>query len=192
MLAKHALIQQILQEFYKTLIGGHAGYTRTLVRIATQFSWPSMHGDVRKFVQQCLICQQAKAATTLPAGLLQPLLIPSQIWEDLAMDFITGLPSSQGYIMIYVVVDRLSKYAHFTPLKAYYSSIQMAEAFMKMVVTLHGIPKFIVSDRDKVFISQFWRHLWKISDTTLNMSTTYHPQSDGQFEVLNKCVEMYL
>nr|KYP45011.1 Transposon Ty3-I Gag-Pol polyprotein [Cajanus cajan] len=90
----HELIQIILNEFHSSMIGGHAGFSRTLARIAAQFYWKGMHQDIKRYVQQCLICQQAKVATTLPVGLLQPLPIPDQIWEDLAMDFIMGLGPS--------------------------------------------------------------------------------------------------
>nr|KYP52382.1 Transposon Ty3-I Gag-Pol polyprotein [Cajanus cajan] len=188
----HALIQQLLYEFHSSLLGGHAGYSRTLARVTAQFYWPGMQKDVRVYVQNCLVCHQAKTTTTLPSGLLQPLPIPDQIWEDLAMDFITGLPPSHGFTVIMVVIDRLSKYAHFTTMKSDYTSKLVAESFMKMVVKLHGFPKTIVSDRDKVFTSQFWQHLFRLSGTSLNLSTAYHPQSDGQSEALNKCLEMYL
>lgn len=123
---------------------------------------------------------------------MQPLPIPEQVWEDIAMDFITGLPPSSGFIVIMVVVDRLSKYARFMPLKSDYSSKTLAEAFMHNVVKLHGMPKSIVSDRDKVFTSKFWQHLFQLQGTTLAMSSAYHPQTDGQSEVVNKCLEMYL
>nr|KYP37665.1 Transposon Ty3-I Gag-Pol polyprotein [Cajanus cajan] len=168
------------------------GIARTLARVSSQFYWPGMHQDIKSYVQQCLIYQQAKSSTTLPAGLLQPLPIPQQIWDDLAMDFIVGLPPSYGFTVIMVVIDRLSKYAHFCQLKADYSSKQVAEVFMKSIVRLHGIPKSIVSDRDRVFTSNFWQQLCKLSGTTLAMSTAYHPQSDGQSEALNRCLEMYL
>ncbi|WVZ14925.1 hypothetical protein V8G54_012491 [Vigna mungo] len=156
---------------------------------------PQSHGmnkDVQQFVQACLICQQAKMSHTLHAGLLQPLPIPKQIWEEIAIDFITGLPPSNGFTVILVVVDRLSKYGHFSPLKADYFSKSVAENFVKSVVKLHGTPKTIVSDRDKVFLSHFLQQLFKLSGTSLHLSTTYHPQSDGQSESLNKCLEMYL
>ena len=151
-----------------------------------------MAQDIKTYIQQCLVCQQAKTTTTLPAGLLQPLPIPNQIWEDLAMDFITGLPLSQGFTVICVVIDRLSKAAHFIPMKQDFTSKSVAELFFKHIVKLHGLPKSIVSDRDKVFTSQFWKFLWHFSGTTLKMSSVYHPQSDGQSEVLNKCLELYL
>jgi len=108
------------------------------------------------------------------------------------MDFITGLPNASGFTLIMVVVDRLFKYVHFSPLKADYTSVQVVELFMKTVVKLHGFPKSIVSDRDKVFMSRFWKQLFKLSGTSLAMSTAYHPQSDGQSEVVNRCLEMYL
>jgi hypothetical protein len=151
-----------------------------------------MKKDITEFVQNCVICQQAKTTTASPAGLLQPLPIPSQVWEDVAMDFITGLPVSHGYTTIMVVVDRLTKYAHFVPMKTDYTSRSVAEAFMNNIVKLHGMPKSIVSDRDKVFTSAFWQQLFKLQGTSLAMSSAYHPQTDGQTEVLNKGLELFL
>ncbi|MCH79693.1 Ty3/gypsy retrotransposon protein [Trifolium medium] len=186
------MIQKILTEFHTSHIGGHAGISRTLARIQAQFYWKHMREDIKNYVQKCIICQQAKSLTSKPAGLLQPLPIPTQVWEDIAMDFITGLPNSSGFTVIMVVIDRLTKYSHFIPQKSDYTSKSVAEAFMSNIAKLHGIPKSIVSDRDKVFTSAFWQHLFKLQGTTLAMSTTYHPQTDGQSEILNKCLEMYL
>ena len=108
------------------------------------------------------------------------------------MDFITGLPLVKGFSVIMVIIDRLSKYAHFLPLKADYSSKSVADTFMNNLVKLHGIEKSIVSDRHKIFTSLFWQQLFKLQGTTLAMSSVYHPQTDGQSKVLNKCLEMYL
>jgi len=124
--------------------------------------------------------------------LLEPLPIPDQIWEDVAMDFITSLLSSNGHTVIIVVIDRLSKYAHLASLKSDFNSKQVVELFMKTIVKLHGFPRTIVYDRDKVFTSHFWQHLFKLRGTTLKLSTAYHPQTDGMSEALNKCIEMYL
>jgi len=126
------VVKKILYEFHSTLLGGHSGFTRTLQRIASQFYWHGMQQDIKEFVQSCLICQQAKHDTTLPSCLLEPLPIPDQIWEDVAMDFITGLPSSNGHTVIMVVIDRLSKYAHLASLKSDFNSKQVAELFMKL------------------------------------------------------------
>lgn len=186
------LIQQILKEYHTSPIGGHAGVTRTIARISAQYYWVRLKEDVKEFIKSCTICQQAKSSSTLPAGLLNPLPIPNQVWEDIAMDFITGLPTSYGFNVIMVVVNRLSKYAYFKAMKTDYTRNCVAEAFMTYVVKLHGFPKSIVSDRDKDFTSSFWQHFFKLQSTTLAMSSTYHPQSDGQSEVLNKCLEMYI
>jgi len=108
------------------------------------------------------------------------------------MDFITGLSLVNGYTVIMVVIDRLSKYAHLIPLKTHFTSSTVAELFIQHVVKLHGVPRSIVSDRDKTFTSHFWQHLFKCQGTTVAMSRAYHPQTDGQSEALNRCIEMYL
>ncbi|GAU45358.1 hypothetical protein TSUD_239070 [Trifolium subterraneum] len=184
------IITQILKEFHTSHIGGHAGITRTMARIQAQFYWKNMREDITGYIQHCVICQQAKTMNSVPAGLLQPLPIPNQVWEDVAMDFITRLPNSFGFSVIMVVIDRLTKYSHFMAQKTDYTSKSVAEAFMNQIVKLHGIPKSIVSDRDKVFTSSFWQNLFKLQGTSLAMSTAYHPQTDGQSEALNKCLEI--
>jgi hypothetical protein len=151
-----------------------------------------MKQAVDDFIKQCVICQQAKHSHTHPAGLLQPLPIPQGVWQDLSMDFIEGLPKSQGYSVILVVVDRLTKYAHFVAVKHPYTAADIAELFMDNIVKLHGLPHSIVSDRDTIFVSSFWKQLFKLYRVKLNLSTAYHPQSDGQTERVNQCLEMYL
>jgi hypothetical protein len=108
------------------------------------------------------------------------------------MDFIEGLPKSEGYTVIMVIVDRLSKYAHFIPVKHLYTASSIAQLFLDNIVKLHDMPQPIVSDRDTNFVSSFWKELFKLYKVNLNLSTAYHPQSDGQTERVNQCLEMYL
>jgi len=109
------------------------------------------------FVENYKICQQAKTETTFPVGLLQPLPIPIEVWDDIVMDCIISLPLSQGFSAIMVILDKLSKFGHFIPMRSDFNSKQVADAFINNMVKLHGIPKSTVSDRDKVFISSFWK-----------------------------------
>ncbi|RDX87759.1 hypothetical protein CR513_30729, partial [Mucuna pruriens] len=117
-----------------------------------------------------------------PEGLLQPLNVPEMIWEEVSIDFIIGLPKSKGYEGILVVVDRLSKYSHFIPLKYPYTARMVAEIFAKEIVRLHGIPTTIVSDQDPIFVSNFRKELFKLQGTQLKMSSAHHPKIDAQTE----------
>lgn len=171
---------------------GHSSIQATYQRVKKLFYWPGMKLAVDLFVRLCQVCQQAKHTNTKPAGLLQPLPPPKRPWQDVTMDFIEGLPLSDHVDVILVVVDRLTKYAHFLPLKHPYSAQSVAKAYMDNIVKLHGVPLSITSDRDKVFTSIFWRELMKAVGTKLNYSIAYHPQMDGQSERVNQCLEQYL
>lgn len=186
-----ALQTKLISAFHSSAIGGHSGILPTYQRLKRMFAWQGMKVAVENFIKQCSICQHAKHEHTKPAGLLQPLPLPAGIWRELTMDFVEGLPLSGNANVIMVVVDRLSKYAHFVPLKHPFT-VSVADAFLDNVVKLHSVPLSIVSDRDKIFTSQLWKELFKSMGTNLHFSTAYHPQTDGQTERVNQCMEMYL
>ncbi|KAF2317274.1 hypothetical protein GH714_019279 [Hevea brasiliensis] len=146
--SKSQWIPKLIWEFHDTPSSGHSRAYRTYCLMASNFYWKGMMGAIQKYVAACLVCQKHKYEAQSPAGLLQPLPIPKQIWEDVAFDFITGLPRSYGVDCILVVVDRLSKFGHFIPLRHPYTAKSVAEIFTKEVVKLHGIPRTLVSDRD--------------------------------------------
>lgn len=148
---------KILSEFHSSLSAGHSGELRTYHRLAQVFWWEGVRGDVRKFVRECDVCQSNKADLRKPAALLEPRPIPDAIWTDISMDFIEGLPHSGGKDAIFVVV-----YAHFISLAHPFSAKDVAGEFVKGVAKLHGTPVSIVSDRDRVFLSLFWKELFRL------------------------------
>jgi len=164
----------------------HVGRDRTLELVERSYYWPSMTREVRRFVQRYHICQVSKGTAT-NAGLYMPLPVPTEPWKDLSIDFVLGLPRNQrGNDSIYVVVDRFSKMVHFIACKKTTDAVHVAQLFFKEIYCLHGIPETIVSDRDTRFQSHFWLSLWKILGTELKFSSAYHPQTDGQTEIVNR------
>lgn len=180
---------EILREFHASKMVGHSGILRTFKRLAQNFYWESMKSDMQAFVSACDVCQRNKSEALSLAGLLQPLPVPTQVWEDITLDFIDGLPMSAGKNSIMVVVDRLTKYGHFFALGHPYTTKKVVDVFVEGVMKLHCIPRFIISDRDPIFLSSFWREFFKLQGTELKTSSTYHPQTDGQTEVVNRCLE---
>jgi len=146
----------ILQTLHDSAIGGHSGFPATYHRVKQLFAWPKMKQFIRDYVRSCTTCQQAKPEHVKSPGLLQPLPIPDQAWSIACMDFVEGLPSSRGYTVIMVIVDKLSKYAHFLPLAHPFTALQVAQLYFDQIYRLHGLPKAIISDRDKIFTSIIW------------------------------------
>jgi hypothetical protein len=173
----------IMDELHKRPYSGHPGYQKMITATRKQFYWPGLKKDIAEYLAKCIECQQVKAEHRHPTGLLQPLPIPEWKWETISMDFITGLPTSNKQNdAIMVVVDKLSKSAHFIPVRSTCKAIDIAQVFMKEIFRLHGMPKEIVSDRDTKFTSNFWKSLMAGLETKLLFSTAYHPQTDGQTE----------
>jgi hypothetical protein len=182
----------ILQALHASGLGGHSGIQATYQRVKALFSWPQLKQSVTKFVQECQICQQAKVDHSRLPGLLQPLPVPDSAWTIVSMDFIEGLPKSGKFDTILVVVDKFTKYAHFLALAHPYTALSVAQLYFNGIYKLHGLPQAIISDRDRVFTSTLWKELFTLSDTRLMMSSSYHPQTDGQTERLNQCLETFL
>ncbi|GJV07130.1 putative reverse transcriptase domain-containing protein [Tanacetum coccineum] len=145
--------------------------------------WPNMKADIATYVSKCLTCAKVKAEHQRPSGLLVQPKIPEWKWDNITMDFVTKLPkTSQGYDTIWVIVDRLTKSAIFTPMRETDPMDKLARIYLKEVVTRHGILVSIICDRDPRFASNFWRSLHNALGTNLDMSIAYHPQTDGQSE----------
>jgi hypothetical protein len=166
----------ILKEAHDSAYSIHPGSTKMYKDLKTRYWWYGMKQDVTECVAICDTCQRVKAEHQRPAELLQPLKIPEWKWKEIRMDFIVRLPHTQArYDLIWVIVDRLIKVAHFILVKTTYSGAKLAEHYMSRIVCLHGVPKKIVSDRGSQFTSKFWEKLHESMDTKLNFSSAYHP-----------------
>lgn len=187
------LRDRILFEAHDSPTSGHPGRNRTLAAVSAKFFWPKMAQHVTKYVASCEMCQRTKSARERPLGLLNPLDIPANRWQDISMDFMTKLPrSTTGYDAIMVIVDRLTKRAHFLATTTKATAQSTACLFRDRYQPLHGLPLSIVSDRDVKFTSAFWRHLMAAQGTQLKLSSAFRPNTDGQSERLNQFIIAYL
>lgn len=172
---------------------GHFGRDKTGALVTSLYWWPGIHKDVDQYVRTCPACQRNKAKNLKPYGLMVPLQVPQRRWTSVGIDFITHLPSTTaGHDAIAVFVDRLTKRVHLAPCNDSLTAEQFADLFVKTIFCQHGLPMDIVSDRDTRFTSGFWSQVCKILGIKQNMSTAFHPQTDGQTERVNRTLEEVL
>ena len=173
------LRKAILEEAYSGSFSIHPGSTKMYQDLKMSFWWYGMKRDISEFVTKCLVCQRVKVEHQVPSGLLQSIRIPEWKRDRITMDFVVGLSLTGRRHDSVWVVDRLTKSAHFLPVRTDYSLDKLAELYIKEIVQLHGIPVSIISDRDPRFTSRFWGKLQEALGTRLNFSTAFHPQTDG-------------
>ena len=184
------LRKAILEEAHSGYFTIHPDSTKMYQDLKMSFWWSGMKRDISEFVTKCLVYQRVKAEHQVPSGLLQPIRIPEWKWDRITMDFVVGLPlKGRKHDSVWVVVDRLTKSAHFLPVRTDNSLDKLAELYIKEIVRLHGIPIPIILDRDLRFTSRFWGKLQEALDTRLNFSTTFHLQTDGQSERVIQILE---
>jgi len=177
------LLSEVLQAGHCSRYNIHPGSTKMYHNLRRDFWWRGMKKDIAEFVAKCLVCQQVKIEHGKPAGLMQRIELPTWKWEHIAMDFVVGLPRNQkGNDAIWVIVDRLTKAAHFIAFRVGLSMLEMSKKYIQEVVRLHGVPVSIISDRDPRFTSRFWSSLQEAMGSQLKLSTAFHPQTDGQSE----------
>ncbi|XP_024013310.1 uncharacterized protein LOC112087599 [Eutrema salsugineum] len=177
------LRREVLSQAHQSKFSIHPGNTKMYQDLKRYYHWSGMKRDISAWISQCATCQQVKAEQMAPSGLLQNLPLPEWKWDMVTIDFVTGLPRTlDKKNAIWVIVDRLTKSAHFLPIKKTDGAEQLAQKYIDVIVRLHGIPVSIVSDRDPKFTASFWQAFQKALGTKVHLSTAYHPQTDGQSE----------
>ena len=188
-----ALRTEILYEFHDVPSAGHVGRDRTMAALAKHFWWPHMTRSVKAYVNGCAICQRTKRGLVARGGrTLNPLPIPPRPWHTFSLDFITGLQECEGYDAVVVFVDLLTKVTHIVPCASTMDAPDVAKLYITHIFKLYGLSRVMVCDRDPKFVSKFWKSLFTELGTRLNMSTAFHPQTDGQTERMNQSVEQVL
>jgi hypothetical protein len=184
------LSKKILDKAHLSKFSMHPGSNKMYHDLRSLYWWTRMKREISKYISECDTCQRIKASHLKVAGTLQPLPIPSWKWEDICMDFIVGLPNtSRHHDSIWVIVDRLTKIAHFLPVHTTHKTEKYTEIYIDQIIRLHGIPRTIVSDRGTPFVARFWEQLQGSLGTTVIRSSVYHPQTDGQTERVNQILE---
>lgn len=182
---------ELIQRTHDSILTGHPGREATLAILSRTFFWPGMSGDVRKFTRNCHQCRGNHAWREKRHGLLKPLPVPDRIWREISIDFVTGLPESEGCTNIMVITDRLSKGVILEPMQKI-DALSVVRRFTSVFYRRHGIPTAIVSDRGTQFVSIFWAHFCRLLGITRRLSTAFHPETDGSTERANETMEIYL
>ncbi|PNH26348.1 hypothetical protein BJF96_g10337 [Verticillium dahliae] len=189
---------ELIEQVHGAKAHGHQGVAKTFARLRKHHDFKGTRQDVTAVIRNCNLCKKSKAERHRPYGELKALPVPTAAWESVSLDFITSLPPSKepltgtSYDNILVVVDRLTKYSYFLPYKATGTAEDLAYVFLRNIVGQHGLPKELVSDRDKLFTSNFWKSLIAQLGAKHKLSTAFHPQTDGQTERTNQTLEQYL
>jgi hypothetical protein len=192
------LQEAVIRQHHDDPVHGHPGVARTMELIQRNYDFQGMKEKVSFFIRQCADCQKNKHSTHAPYGEMQAIQVPDGPWTDIAMDFVTGLPASRDpvtkitYNAILVIIDRFTKYAEMIPFHNKYTAEHLGYVILDRLIRHHGIPKTIISDRDKLFTSNYWTTLVALIGIKRKLSTAYHPQTDGQTERTNRTMKTYL
>lgn len=182
----------ILADLHDAPHAGHPGQQRTYNSIRQWYWWPGMKKTILEYVERCSVCQRDKTSRQKPMGFLKPLPTAQRPWGDVSCDFIGKLPESDGYNAILVIVDRLTKMGIFIPTTTKCSAEDFADLFFRHVYSKHGLPDRLVTDRGSLFTSKFWRTIARMIELDHRYSSAYHPQTDGQTEIVNQWLEQYI
>ena len=185
----------MIREVHDQIASGHPGRQKTISLLACNYYWPKMKDTVHRYIRNCHTCRRAKAPRDQYNGLLKPLPIPARPWIDVTLDFVTGLPPSNGYNAVLMVIDRLTKEKHYIPCttdKNDTTAEATAYLLLNNVWKLHGLPLSLTLDQGPQFISGVWKNLCKILGIKVNLSNAFHPETDRQSKIANQEMERYL
>ncbi|CAI5799358.1 retrotransposon 1, partial [Podarcis lilfordi] len=183
---------EVLRMTHDASAAGHFGRYRMTHLVSLEFWWPHLKADVARYVASCDVCRWAKGPTERPPGLLQPLPVPPHPWHTVSLDFVVDLPPSRGCTCLLVFSDHFTKMVNCAPCPSVPKAKETTQLYLQHVFRLHGLPERVVSDRGVQFTSRFWRALHQTLGTEVCLSSTYHPQTDGQTERANAVLELYL
>ena len=183
---------EVIQKHHNSPVAGHPGYEKTLDLLQCNYYWSGMATTVKEYVTRCDTCQRFKGSNVIPAGLLHPLETLLLPWEHISASFITDLPLSHGFDAILTVIDWFSKEVELIPCMKTYLALNMAKLFMHNMWKHYGLPHSITSDQGPQFAAQVMQEINKALSISTKLSTSFHPQTDGQTEIINKEVQKFL